>query len=750
MSAHAAGVSGGKFKGGAVTVTGTGNKVTINNGDTYSGSGGDGGGGDDDGEDDKKNFSYEVFDYVEVRLKYFADQTKKIADKITDYISSATKKTSLFKQIRALQKEIEVNSHAATTYMDKANTIMHNYVYTDDDGNATSIDMTNVFDPHDLVEGKYVLEDYETTTAEQKAYVEAARAYMDYYNKANDATNAITDLTNTMRELYDSIIQLPTEKLDKTVEKIENVLDTFNNGMDAIASGQSGVNTLQNILQPYTALFSKKDRNGKEISTLGKVLDSRRNEPAWHAQNALLLQSVKKQQEEVSAAQTALQEQKELTKEIAAIEYDRRHLLEKLGQDLLNSGLLNQDQRDAIKNKYMIDPIYVPAELAEAVANYNEVVKSWQSETNSLNQAREAEVQAEQTFYQTAAEAAKSVQDYVKEALENLDNYYQSLIEYNKSLADTAAKERELVQTVGRNRASGDKWDLEAPKDLYKNYRTQMVRLFNVRQGQEEDAKKMQEFINKKISDGEIINGSEEWREYTTKVTELRNQAIETQIEIEKLQDEMVQEIYFKPLEEAIEKVKTLRENVSSLQQLITDDMKFTKQGDYTVWGIAHITADANALNLARDEITRVKQEYDALNAAYQNGSISAEDYLKRSNDLNKSMQDAVKAADSARRSMIKTIQDRYQTEIEYINKLIDARKKEIQKAKERFQYDKSLKKSTKEIQLIQQQIRALDTLILYWRFYINCGKSPITPIRYNVIGNDKRECGMCLKHQKP
>jgi len=50
-----------------------------------------------------------------------------------------------------------------------------------------------------------------------------------------------------------------------------------------------------------------------------------------------------------------------------------------------------------------------------------------------------------------------------------------------------------------------------------------MVRLFNVRQGQEEDAKKMQEFINKKISDGEIINGSEEWREYTTKVTELRN-----------------------------------------------------------------------------------------------------------------------------------------------------------------------------------------------------------------------------------
>ena len=101
MPAHASTNTGGafKFRGSAVNVTGSNN--TVNIGTKGSGEGANAGNNSEDSADDK-NFSYEVFDYVEIRLKYFADQTKKIADRITDYISYATRKSQLKKETKAL------------------------------------------------------------------------------------------------------------------------------------------------------------------------------------------------------------------------------------------------------------------------------------------------------------------------------------------------------------------------------------------------------------------------------------------------------------------------------------------------------------------------------------------------------------------------------------------------------------------------------------------------------------------------
>ena len=99
MPAHASTNTGGAFIKKGVTVTGSHN--TVNIGTKGSGEGANAGNNSESSADDK-NFSYEVFDYVEIRLKYFADQTKKIADRITDYISYATRKSQLRKETKAL------------------------------------------------------------------------------------------------------------------------------------------------------------------------------------------------------------------------------------------------------------------------------------------------------------------------------------------------------------------------------------------------------------------------------------------------------------------------------------------------------------------------------------------------------------------------------------------------------------------------------------------------------------------------
>jgi hypothetical protein len=91
--------------------------------------------------------------------------------------------------------------------------------------------------------------------------------------------------------------------------------------------------------------------------------------------------------------------------------------------------------------------------------------------------------------------------------------------------------------------------------------------------------------------------------------------------------------------------------------------------------------------------------------------SYSLEEYTKRKNELEAQGRDVLATLASQRQTIIKNITDRYQTEITYINKLIDARRNELNKRKELYDYDKKLRKQNKDVQLIEQQIRALNGL---------------------------------------
>jgi len=82
---------------------------------------------------------------------------------------------------------------------------------------------------------------------------------------------------------------------------------------------------------------------------------------------------------------------------------------------------------------------------------------------------------------------------------------------------------------------------------------------------------------------------------------------------------------------------------------------------------------------------------------------MSVEEYQTKLKEYQDQAVSAMQAASQARQSIIKDVTDRYETELKYINKLIEARKKELEKRKQTYEYDKKLKKSNKEIQLIEQ-----------------------------------------------
>lgn len=267
----------------AATVGGTftsGGKPTNPAGGGTGGGSGTGGGGTSGGSGDnttentdKPQFSYDIFGYVELRLQYFADKTKSIADRINDYINKTLKKTLLGKQIEAIQTEIKANSRAASTYTDFAEKLAQAYSYTDKDGNKATVNIWSKFNRDDLLQGKYQLDQIETTNPADAAMVEGARAYLDYINKAREANSAIQELTNTMRELQDQIIQIPTERLEHTLEIIENRIKTISGVSSAMSSGLSGIASIKRAVEQATGIDVAKENKNKAVSAAQAVAD---------------------------------------------------------------------------------------------------------------------------------------------------------------------------------------------------------------------------------------------------------------------------------------------------------------------------------------------------------------------------------------------------------------------------------------------------------------------------------------------
>ena len=870
--------TGGQGGASNVTVSGNNNNVNVGGGaQTASTGGGNAGTGGDEKpqEEDKPQFSQEIFDYVEIRLQYFADKTKYFADKITDYVNKVTKGKLLRKEITAIQDEIKANSHAVTTYANFAEQLATNYSYADKDGNKKTANIWTKFNREKLLAGEYNLDIIDTTNPDDAALVEGARAYLDYINKAREANSAIQELANTMRELQDQIIQLPTEKLEQALEKVENRINTITGVTSAISSGRSGIASAQRMIDLATGVAEKKkvenksatarstrwntyetkksdyekrqsmtktsinnikqfmnknnvkakDRNwvlklisqGKRIehqswmgnhfkdlvndynnkiakqaaakaaqnnarsnwesakkqneidkkavateqqriSDQAKVLmdadasaDSK--VPTFRTQNKYLEEELKQMKKQLQERLKALREQESVTDEFEA----QRAKLQKAQTDRAKS--IKSDKAyqaatkaekaiidEAMKKGQKIDPAKVSNALAHVAALWNNSVVSLENVTTALTQAKDQESKMKEELNQAALETAEREQKIAQERFENIKNWYEATIDYIDGLRSITTQTRKLWQergyagnTVNRekgmlrgvtfNTSTKNKPVMKINKGsdaqrVVDSYGEEIQQIKDMRSALYNQRRALTDELANAVSSGRIIEGSEEWKKMQTEINNTSKEIVDLEIDIGEVQDALREDVYFKAIDNVINQFATLHKATEQFKGLISPDMMYTTDGVFTQLGIDKYAMDLRAYKEAQDEYTYIAAAIRQNNDLFgSDESYSLEEYTKRKNELEAQGRDVLATLASQRQTIIKNITDRYQTEITYINKLIDARKNELNKRKELYDYDKKLRKQNKDVQLIEQQIRALNGLIILGILF-NCWKS--------------------------
>lgn len=755
--------------------------------------------------------STQVFDWVERRLKYFADKTKAIADSINDYISSSQKKSLLQKQIYATNSEMHVNYRSARAYYSKAQSL------------GLSSKTRKLIE-----EGRYTLDDIDTSTESGKAHYDKVQKYMNYYDEYTKCIDAVRELRNEQVELYAQWAAIPTEEAEKKIDKltqsynglaaIQARLETagmggsaqallmkqldntmryannnkkktdaeFNKQKDRLHSIQNkedktkkvadadkkSLNSATSALKKGASLTEaekKRVNSGLSLSTKGLKGKKKTLVEKYNAALKKSNSSKKAYQNAVSYGKgvredyTAAKDAKH-TNDTIYLEYkknweaakkaydkgdplsyqnylvDQELALLKQQNDAKNTAYrkANQNTQTATKRKdnykSKLDSVkkkgksyskkyakYLTAEQEKQLAagkkintdniknanvkkiidQYNidlqNAMNSYTAATQQLTAAQEAEAEAAANAAQSQAEYAQAQVEAEKTKFDNIKKYYEQRIEYQESWNKLYDKQREYDKTHGDYTTS-------------ESFDKPINEINKAQRHQEEAAKKLQEQLNKAVKAGTIKEYSDEWLEMKSEIVDAQTAVQDYENQMEQLKQEQILVQYEEMFDRAIEKAEKFKDKIEAINSLITEDMMYDYEtGHLTEFGALSIVLNAKQLDTSLTTLKDYVKKRQQIMDDFKADKFGEETYDKLMAENDASLQGALKDAQAYQQAIIGIIKDQAQAEQDALFKVIDARKDALKKKKDYYDYDKTIKNKSKEINLLKQQIAALD-----------------------------------------
>lgn len=755
--------------------------------------------------------STQVFDWVERRLKYFADKTKAIADSINDYISSSQKKSLLQKQIYATNSEMHVNYRAARAYYSKAQSL------------GLSSKTRKLIE-----EGRYTLDDIDTSTESGKAHYDKVQKYMNYYDEYTKCIDAVRELRNEQVELYAQWAAIPTEEAEKKIDKltqsynglaaIQARLETagmggsaqallmtqldntmryannnkkktdaeFNKQKDRLHSIQNkedktkkvadadkkSLNSATSALKKGASLTEaekKRVNSGLSLSTKGLKGKKKTLVEKYNAALKKSNSSKKAYQNAVSYGKgvredyTAAKDAKH-TNDTIYLEYkknweaakkaydkgdplsyqnylvDQELALLKQQNDAKNTAYrkANQNTQTATKRKdnykSKLDSVkkkgksyskkyakYLTADQEKQLAagkkintdniknanvkkiidQYNidlqNAMNSYTAATQQLTAAQEAEAEAAANAAQSQAEYAQAQVEAEKTKFDNIKKYYEQRIDYQESWNKLYDKQREYDKTHGDYTTS-------------ESFDKPINEINKAQRHQEEAAKKLQEQLNKAVKAGTIKEYSDEWLEMKSEIVDAQTAVQDYENQMEQLKQEQILVQYEEMFDRAIEKAEKFKDKIETINSLITQEMMYDYEtGHLTEFGALSIVLNAKQLDTSLTTLKDYVKKRQQIMDDFKADKFGEETYDKLMAENDASLQGALKDAQAYQQAIIGIIKDQAQAEQDALFKVIDARKDALKKKKDYYDYDKTIKNKSKEINLLKQQIAALD-----------------------------------------
>lgn len=412
-----------------------------------------------------------------------------------------------------------------------------------------------------------------------------------------------------------------------------------------------------------------------------------------------------KYQKELNSAKSAKTKAQKKTK-------DKSNTVKKKGKKILSrksAKKLTGTQKKQIKsgkkvstkgvnNKKLLKQLkdYNKAVEAKNKAKKAEVAASKKVTSASIKErdAQNALTTANNNAKQAAAELAQEKVNAAMQSQANIKAYYDAKQNYESIQGNNASSAAKLKQAKGEDLITED-------------YQKQIDSNEKQAQLYEESAKTMQLNLDEKVKAGDIKKGSQEWMQMQGEIDACTSSANDLRTTNEELKNSMRDDIYYRGFERAIKAAQNLQNSLTTISSLIDEDAMFDDDGNLTDYGTAAIATNIANVKSEKEELNQLMQERAKM-AEHRNEYSDTEwaDAIQKSDQ---DIADAVKSIKSAEDSVTTILKNNAKQKLDAINKTISAYSEAIKKSNDYYTYDKQLKSSNKDIQILRSQINALN-----------------------------------------
>lgn len=487
------------------------------------------------------------------------------------------------------------------------------------------------------------------------------------------------------------------QQYNSAVKKNVKDMDRVSRTEYQVTSAQRHLsNANKNVKTQQTNLTNAKKNL---TATQRTILSKQKSKKTFVAQNALLDYQTSTSKQENAYRQSALKAaQKNMQtykNNVANRDKSKKALLG-------TKGKITAAQRNAIKKNQKVDTSNVKdPKLKKQLEAYNKYVTASNPDKGRIlaNALSTAQSNADQAQAEYAAMRVTNEQEKFK----NVQNYYSGWNDRYSNYTEQHQKKYEKSEAHGNYINS-------------KKYDTQINDLQKQRKYKQNEVTDLQKQLNASVKSGIIKKGSEEWLEMTNQILEAQNAVSDFDTQIEQAKQDKITTVYEEMFDRAIEKANRLKDKIGSINDLITEDMMIDKDtGNLTEMGALSITMNSQQLDTELNNLQTYVKKRQQIMDDFANGSSKSKygektyDELMSENDS--AMQESLKNVNNYRQSIISIVTNQAKAVQDAMFKEIDARKKALKKKKEYYDYDKTIKKKTDEIELIKQQIRGLEGL---------------------------------------
>lgn len=561
----------------------------------------------------------------------------------------------------------------------------------------------------------------------------------------NNAIQAIADNTDSIAKSSGET----AENTSKWEDPWKNAVDWFerystkiDNKLDLNSAISENYQGNKNSKNPFS-IETKNRKLSDSISTIQQEVPNyqkQRDYYAWQAEaygdKIGLSQDLRKLVQEGKIQDIEIYDEDTKSKiEAYQTWYDKVHSVESSIEDLKSkeADLWNQkfsnitDRYDALKSIYSNNNDVISARMdyreasgqsqtsRSAYANDIKLQRANQIKQNSLTAV---EIKKYQTELRNLGKEYGTQSTIYKQAQANLIDLNKEYQEGKKSVQEFTNKLNEIKLTDLQNvidkydRASSKQSSYRDWKDATHYKGTSGVTQNDIKEGIKTNEKSINALYAKRAEvQRQMLNlspGSEDYQSKAKEFAQLSQDILNTAKNTAELRQELAK-LRTDQYDKAIKKLDHIVTDCENIQGMMDSDTFLSDDGSFTTNGLTNIALENQSIQANQRKIADWKQELAELQKEYNNHYITEEDFISQSESIVSNINQAAKGINSSQQNLISTYIDQITKENEYLQDNISKRKEALDAKKDYYNFDKTIKSKTKDINAIKAQIAALE-----------------------------------------